>query len=146
MMTQSDISISKKTLASIKRHSIDRHTWIYSRIIDKRNLVFIKNFKLSEVELPIFEVKSELAHTLITTRQILEFKSNEVQSIEFQFIHDVIFGNFKGRQHRPELSHFRVIHLYGDKLDFQIETGKASIGLIYAIRTIRQLRSENEQY
>ena len=121
---------------------MDMDSWNHSRIADENDTELIKKFELAENELPVFEIKSEFAHTLISTRQILELKTEKIQSLNFDFLDNIVYGNFKGRPKKPELSIFRVTDIHGDELDFQMETGKASIGLIYAVDTIRQLKME----
>lgn len=58
-------------------------------------------------------------------------------------IDDVIFGNFKGVLHKPKLSIFRIVDIYGEQIDFQMETGKASIGLIKSVNTVINLKRES---
>ena len=94
-------------------------------------------------ELPIFEIKSQTKHTLITTRQILEIENNKIKSIDFKLIDEVIYGDFKGNLHKPKLSIFRIVDIYGEQIDFQMETGKASIGLIKSINTVINLKGES---
>ena len=67
----------------------------------------------------------------------------KLHSLNFDFLDDVVYGNFKGQRNKPKLSIFRVVDIHGDELDFQMETGKASIGLIYSVDTIRQLRADD---
>ena len=118
---------------------MDIDSWANSRIPDENDVELIEKFELSNNELPVFEIKSDKAHTLISTRQILERNENKIERLNFDSINSVDYGNFKGRI-EPELSIFRVTDIHGNKLDFQLETGKASIGLIYAVDTIRQLK------
>ncbi len=91
--------------------------------------------------MPVFEVKSDFVHTLISTRQILEINNNKLQSINFNFIANVIYGDFKGHINKSELTIFTIIDVYGKEFNFQMETGKSSIGLIYSIDTIRKLKT-----
>ena len=122
---------------------MDIDTWNYSRIADENDVELIEKFDLPENELPVFEIKSELAHTLISTRQIIERNKEQIHSLNFAFLDGVVYGNFKGQPNKPELSKFRVVDIHGNEFDFQMETGKASIGLIYSVDTIRQLRAND---
>ena len=140
---KTDKSIRNITIASIKRKAMDLDSWNHSRIANENDNELIEKFGLSENELPIFEIKSKLAHTLISTRQILEWSNQKIKRQSFEFLDDVIYGNFKGRPNKPELSTFRVVDIYGGELDFQMETGKASIGLIYSINTIIKLNLDD---
>ena len=140
---KTDKSIRDITIASINRKAMDIDSWNHSRIADENDKELIEQFVLSENELPVFEIKSELAHTLISTRQILERSKEKTQCLNFKDLDDVVYGNFKGRPNMPELSIFRVVDIHGDELDFQMETGKASIGLIYCVNTIRKLNADD---
>ncbi len=137
-----DISIQNITIASIKRSAMDIDTWEYSKISAETENKYI-DFELDKNELPIFEIKSQTKHTLITTRQILEVENNILKSIDFESIDDVIFGDFKGTVNKPKLSIFRIIDIYGEQIDFQMETGKASIGLIKSVNTVINLKRES---
>ena len=139
---KADKSIRNITIALISRKAMDIDSWNYSRIADENDKELIEKFELSENELPVFEIKSEFAHTLISTRQILEWNKEKLQRLNFEFLDGVVYGNFKRRPNKPELSIFRVVDIHGDELDFQMETGKASIGLIYSIDTIRKLKAD----
>ena len=140
---KTDKSIRNITIASIKRSAMDINSWNHSRIVNENDMELIEKFELSENELPVFEIKSEFAHTLISTRQILERTKEKLQRLNFDFLDRVVYGNFKGQKNKPELSIFRVVDIHGDELDFQMETGKASIALIYSVDTIRQLKADD---
>lgn len=138
-----DSSIQNITIASVKRSAIDIDTWKYSKIVTAETENKYFDFKLDQNELPIFEIKSQTKHTLITTRQILEIENSKIKSIDFESIDDVIFGDFKGIVNKPKLSIFRIVDIYGEKIDFQMETGKASIGLIKSVNTVINLKRES---
>ncbi|MAW95155.1 MAG: hypothetical protein CMF33_08005 [Leeuwenhoekiella sp.] len=140
---KTDKSIRNITIAAINRSAMDIDSWNHSRIADENDTELIEKFELLENELPVFEIKSEFAHTLISTRQIIERNKEKLHSLNFDFLDDVVYGNFKGQRNKPKLSIFRVVDIHGDELDFQMETGKASIGLIYSVDTIRQLRADD---
>jgi len=138
---KTDNSIRNIAIAAVKRSAMDIETWSYSRIVDELDPNLKQEFQLSDNELPVFVIKSSNAETLITTRRIIEKKEKELKFIEIDQIDDVIYGNFKGRPNqKPELSTFRIVDIYGDQLDFQLETGKASMGLIRSVDTIVRLK------
>lgn len=110
--------------------------WLYSKVYFVGTSL---EFDFEKNELPIFEVKSPNATTIITTRRILERNNDEINFVRFECIDDVIYGHFKGQINKPQLSIFRIIDIYGEEYNFQMETGKASIGLINAIGTVLQL-------
>lgn len=138
-----DSSIQNITIASVKRSSMDIDIWEYSKIVTAETENKYFDFKLDQNELPIFEIKSQTKHTLITTRQILEIENSKIKSIDFESIDDVIFGDFKSIVNKPKLSIFRIVDIYGEKMDFQMETGKASIGLIKSVNTLIKLKRES---
>ena len=111
-------------------------TWLYSKIIHTQT---VHGFDLEEEELPIFLIESETAKTLVTTRRIIELSESGIKNISISEIEDIIYANFKGQPNKPSLSIFRTIDMYGDELNFQLETGAASIGLMYSISTLRKL-------
>ena len=140
---KTDKSIRNITIASIKRKAMDIDSWNHSRVTDENDKELIEKFELSKNELPVFEIESELTHTLISTRRILECNKEKIKQLNFEILDRVIYGNYKGRPNKPELSIFRVVDIHGNELEFQMETDKASIGLIYSIDTIRRLK-END--
>ncbi|MGB6268412.1 MAG: hypothetical protein WBF67_05320, partial [Olleya sp.] len=90
---KTDISIRNITIASIRRKAMDIDSWNYSRIADENDTELIEKFELSENELPVFEIKSEFAHTLISTRQIIERNKVKIHSLNFDFLDGVVYGN-----------------------------------------------------
>ena len=142
---KTDNSIRNITIAAIKRSAIELETWSYSKIVDEYDLELKREFQLSDNELPVFEINSSTAKTLITTRRIIERKKRELKFLEIDQVDDIIYGNFKEQlNQKPKLSTFRVIDIYGNQFDFQMETGKASIGLVRSVDTIAKLiRAKN---
>lgn len=115
-------------------------SWLYSRIIEE--MVIKDDFDLYEDELPVFEIRSDTKLTLISTKRIFERTNKELTSLDLKSIDDVIYGNFKGTYNKPTLSKFRIVDIEGHAYDFQMETGKASLGLIYCLNTLRKLKSQ----
>lgn len=134
---KTDNSIKKIVLAAIARSIMNPESWMYSKIvIDDKTI----DFDLEKGELPVFEIKSTVMVTMITTRRIIEKEALNIKCVAFDEIDDVIYGDFKKQIDKPELSKFRIVDLYADTFDFQMETGKASIGLIKAIHTLLKIR------
>ncbi|MFH7005254.1 hypothetical protein [Flavobacterium bizetiae] len=133
---KTDTSIKNIVSAAIYRKVMNPEEWIYSKIHIGNQSV---TFDLEDGELPIFEINSPNAKTIITTRRIIEIK-NEVQTVYFEDIKNINYGNFKGKIDKPELSVFSIIDVSGRRYDFQMETGNASIGLINAVSTVLQLK------
>lgn len=133
---KTDKSLYNITITTVKRHAMNPETWQYSKITSTPKA---EGFDLDGEELPVFFIESEVAKTLVTTRRIIEISDNITKRISISEIEDVIYGNFKGEPDKPSLSIFRTIDLYGDELNFQLETGAASIGLMYTINTLLKL-------
>ncbi len=136
---KTDKSIRNITIAAIKRSAMGIDTWNHSQIVEENDRYKLNEFELIENELPVFEIKSKEKHTLISTRRILEINKGVVKFIEIEFIDDVIYGNFKGKLNKPEISIFRIVDIYGEEMDFQMETGKAAMGLINSVNTLLKL-------
>ena len=133
---KTDNSIKEITLAAINRSAMNSESWVYSKVCSENNS---KEFEFEEKELPIFEVNSPKAKMVVTTRRIIERKNKEVYCVNFEEVDDVIYGDFKNQINKPELSKFRIVDIYGNQHDFQMETGKASIGLITCSNTVLKL-------
>ncbi|MEA9415382.1 hypothetical protein [Flavobacterium sp. PL02] len=132
-----DSSIRQRTITAINRSVMNPEEWLYSKVsTDLKNDTFL----FEDNELPIFEIETSKAKTIITTRRILEKENENLKLISFDDIDDIIFGDFKGQINKPELSIFRIVDIYGEEQNFQMETGKAAIGLIKAINTVTRLR------
>lgn len=137
---KTDISIKEITIAVINRSVMEPVNWLYSKVCvgDKST-----EFVLEEDELPIFEINSQKAKTIITTRRIIENENGKLSFVRFEEIDDVVYGDFKKQINKPELSKFRIVDMYGDEFDFQMETGKASIGLINSVKTVLKLKASS---
>lgn len=133
---KTDNSIKEITLAAINRSAMNSESWVYSKVCLENNA---KEFDYEINELPIFEVKSPKVKMVVTTRRIIERKNKEVYFVKFEEVDDVIYGDFKNQINKPELSKFRIVDIYGNEHDFQMETGKASVGLITCLNTVLKL-------
>jgi len=128
---KTDYSIKAITIAAINRAIMNPEDWLFSVVCLNND---DKDFLLEENELPIFKIVSSEAKTLITTRRILEKSQDSLHSILFEEVNEVIWGNFKMDINKPELSKFTVVDMYENTFYYQMETGKASVGLIKAQR------------
>ena len=137
---KTDKSIREITIAAINRSVMESENWLYSKVCAEDNST---EFVLEENELPIFEVNSQKAKTIITTRRIIEKENGKLSYVSFDEIDDVIYGDFKKQINKPELSKFRIVDMYGDEYDFQMETGKASVGLINSVKTVLKLKASS---
>jgi hypothetical protein len=137
---KTDKSIKKITIAAINRSVMEPENWLYSKVcVEDKSTEFV----LEENEFPIFEINSEKAKTIITTRRIIEKENGKLSFVNFEEIDDVIYGDFKKQINKPELSIFRIVDMFGEEHNFQIETGKASVGLINSVNTIMKLKASS---
>ncbi|HLO60325.1 MAG TPA: hypothetical protein VK179_16360 [Bacteroidales bacterium] len=134
-------SIKNITIASIKRHSIDINQWYKTKIPFSDNLKF---FDRLDDELPIVEfILNKSNWTIITTKRIVGQIDGKQNQIEFIDLDDVVYGDYKNIKINTTI--FRTIDIYGESLDFLMETGKPSIAFIYSINPIHRLyRNEQE--
>ena len=137
---KTDKSIKEITISAINRSIIEPEKWLYSKVCAED---ISAEFEMEENELPIFEINSQKAKTIITTRRIIEKEYGRLSCVSFEEIDDVIFGDFKKQINKPELSKFRIVDFHGDEYDFQMETGKASIGLIKSVKTVLKLKASS---
>lgn len=135
---KTDRSIKEITIAAINRTVMNPESWIYSKVCAENKS---DDLILEENELPVFEINSTKAKTVITTRRIIEKVNGKIFFVSFDQIDDVVYGNFKKQINKPELSIFRIVDMFGEEYDFQMETGKASIGLIKSVNTILKLKA-----
>ncbi|MEO7978376.1 hypothetical protein [Flavobacterium sp.] len=137
---KTDNSIKEITIAAITRKAMNPESWIYSKVcIENKSDEFV----LEENELPIFEINSLKVKTIVTTRRIIEKDNEKIFFINFDEIDDVVYGDFKKQINKPELSIFRIVDMFGEEYDFQMETGKASIGLINSVNTVLKLKASH---
>ncbi len=120
---------------------MNENNWIFTRIVKEANEKGeIEKHLLSE-ELSILEIKGEDAVTIVTTQRIIEIQNQKIVNLNIDQIDDVVYGNFKGRPaEEPRLSKFMVTDLYGEKYDFQMETGYASIALMKGLDTVLRIK------
>lgn len=136
---KTDKSLYNIAIAAVNRHAIHQENWQYSKIISTPE---VDGFDLAEEELPVLLIESDTTRTLVSTRRIIEISDTITKNISISEIEDIIYGNFKDQPNKPSLSIFRTTDMYGDELNFQLETGAASIALMYCINTLRKLSNE----
>lgn len=133
-------SIRNLTIAAIKRSAIDIEAWKHSKIVQPPYEDVINKFDLNADELPVFEVSGPNKYTLITTQRIIEISGQTHREIRFDNVANVNYHLAKVKPNDlPDFSMFNIVDLNGNQLNFQIETGKAAVGVIKSVDTIRQL-------
>lgn len=138
---KSHVSIKNITIAAIKRHSMDINSWENTSI---SILDFPSQIEQLDSELPILSfVLTDSDWTIITTRRIIGKISGDYKQLDFNELDDIVYGDYKNIKKSTTL--FRTTDFHGVNSDFLMETGRPSMGFIYAINTILRLyRNENE--
>lgn len=73
--------------------------------------------------------------SIVTTRRLLTQKDGQLTSGNIQGATDKRYGDFKGYKHNDTT--FGIVQLHnGGELGYFIETGKASMVMIYGVRTL----------
>lgn len=144
-MRKPDESIYNIVVASIKRHSMDIDTWEKTKLWETgepeiKGQIFTQ-IKIEPEEIPILYFwESQDNWTIYTTRAVYFTEQKIIKKIRIENIKD----------HKFEVAKFKGIG--GNQIDFMIitdnkdvthkisyETGKASMGAIYGIRTLIQI-------
>jgi len=127
-----DQSAREIAVASIRRHSMNPEEWVSTSIAILRSelesLVL-----LHDLELPLASAFiSAQSWYAFTTRRIVACHAGTVREIDPRYGIESRFGNFKGLGGIPlEICTVRSIST-GDFMDYEYETGKASMVPIYA--------------
>jgi hypothetical protein len=135
---KTDKSIRNICLASIRRHTIKPFDFTFTRLFENDGVLHdaVILERLSDNELPISETFVDNNNwTLVTTRQIITCKQGVERSIRPTDVYSWTWDDFKGIRTTPyTLGTLRVNEQ--QNLEVFIETGRASIVIIYAIRTL----------
>ena len=136
-MKKSDKSIHNICIAAIKRSTIKPYDFKWTRFYEQ-NADFINAFpaiELSENELVICSTVIDADNfSIVTTQKLITKENGILLSGDFNNATDKLYGYFKGHPNIPFT--FGLIELdNGDELKYFIETGKASMVMIYGVRT-----------
>jgi hypothetical protein len=134
-MEKSDKSIHNICVASIKRHTRTPYEFKWTRFYEE-NITFPEiEIELSENELVICSTVIDKDNFSVLTSQKLTTKESGVLlSGKMNGATDRLYGDFKGYQRG--LFTFGVVQLdNGNELKYFIETGRASMVMIYGVRT-----------
>lgn len=140
---KTDEQIKKIVMASIRRHSMNIDTWKNTRLWDEGeiglNAELFKKCSFVENELPILYSYIDSSNwTMFTTRAVQFSNDNLFNVIKIPDIRNYELGNFKG------LSNQKVERIIIKTKDnnfykFPYETGKESMGSVYALMTLLQI-------
>jgi hypothetical protein len=139
---KTDESILKVLSAAVERHSTAYQTWQYTKLwndLDNQVQTYLCSCcNLESKELPFLVVfVDEKTWTLISSRAVYYAKEGMKAQTVVKDIEEIQFGDFKGVLHPLTLMHIKlkdgVVH------EAAYESGKASMGVIYALQTLRQI-------
>lgn len=141
---KSDEQIRDVVAASVRRHAMDLESWSCTRLWELGEPLvrqdLLRHCPLSGAELPILYVfLDDQNWTLVTTRRIWSRCDGALRSSAAADVAAEGYGNFKGYGDQP-VERLTLTLNDGSVQLCPFETGKPSMGPIYAIRTLLQLR------
>ena len=139
-MRKSDKSIRSIALASINRSLMPSVDCRYSKTFESETMsdIFLGD-KTIDLELPIAcTFLDNNNYTLVTTRRVITCNSGINHTILLQNIKSFTPGDFKGLRGMPTTLG-SIIDTDDVVIPVFIETGKASMIMVYAIRTVMNL-------
>lgn len=134
---KSDTSIKNISVAAVRRHTIKPIDFSMTTLFDNdQSRSPIDQITLSEGELPIAQTLITHANwTLVTTRRIISCLDGKVQETDPAKVKSWLWGNFKGfKDTKMTLGELTLED--GSMLNVHIESGKASMVIIYSIMTL----------
>ena len=139
-MSKSDQRIKNITIAAIKRHDIFSIVHSFTTLFEEEAKSELPALiSLQNEELPIAQVFIDDDNwTLVTTRRIISCFESNIKDVYASSIVRWYWGDFKGLD-RGQTTIGQLVLENGDELKVHIETGKASIIPIYAIRVMAAL-------
>ena len=149
-MQKSDESIRRICVASIKRHTIKPIDYPLTKVFETQLLVNIDEtissaFRHFENELPIALTYVDKSNwTLLTTRQIISNINGDVKQTLTENVIQRKWNDFKG--YKDKSTTLGQLTLADNMtLDIIIETGKASMIIIYGIMTLTGKETSTEE-
>ncbi len=139
---KTDTSIRNICVAAIKRRSSSPNGFLSTSFFEKETIseIYENSNELPYIapnELPIAKTTmDEKNWTLVTTRQVVTCANGIIRSIKAYNILIFDFADFKGL-HKTLFTVGSLLTHDQQKLDVFIETGKASMVIIYAIQSLR---------
>ena len=140
---KSDQSIKNIVVASIRRYAMDMETWVSTRLWDEGDQILKQELTstchTAVDELPIlYSYIDQSNWTLVTTRRIWHSSGGRVGSVAASEVVGHQSGNFKG--YGEQASEVMIISACDGEIHrCPFETGKPSMGTIYAVRTLCNL-------
>ncbi|BCM90013.1 hypothetical protein IAD21_01864 [Abditibacteriota bacterium] len=140
---KTDENMKSIVVASIRRHSMAMEEWSYTQLWDSGDVdvkaELSRTCILETSELPILYSYIDAENwTLVTTRRVFCSLEGFAGFVFVKDIVDVDHGNFKGYGGQ-EVERMQIRTKGEAVLSGPFETGKASMGTIYAVTTIGQI-------
>jgi hypothetical protein len=141
-MKKTDEYVVNIVSSSIQRSSRDRETWQYTKFWSDLTapIEWMLRSKLSfDVgELPILAVVlDEDNWTIFSSRAVHGYQEGQYVQVKVSEITSSELGDFKG--YRSPVDVLRLQTRDGSRRSVLYETGKASMGAIYALQTLQQV-------
>lgn len=139
---KSDTSIKNICIASVRRHTVPPIDFPLTTLFEADLTEHLLNqITFSSGELPIAQTFIDQSNwTLVTTRRIVSCFNGQVQETGAENVNSWDWGDFKGfKTEQTSIGELRLDD--GSILNFHIEVRRASMVIIYSIRTlVGQLR------
>jgi hypothetical protein len=140
---KTDESIKNIATASIRRHSMDMNSWTQTRLWEEgdpgKKAEIAAKCRLDVDELPIlYSYLDQGNWTLFSTRSVSYSNEGDFGHVVAAEIAEHSAGNFKGYGEQC-VERMRITTRDGQVHNCPYETGKQSMGTIYAIMTIISL-------
>jgi hypothetical protein len=149
-MQKTNESIRRICIASIKRHTIKPINYPLTKIFESQSLSDIdekisSTFSHQENELPIALTHFDNNNwTLLTTKKIISNINGDIKQALANNVAKRTWNDFKGYKEKPiTLGHLTLDD--NSTLDVLIETGKASMIIIYGIMTLTGQETSTEE-
>lgn len=131
-------------VAAIRRRGIDMERWVGTRLWDQGDAGIKAKFSracaFDDGELPIVYAHVDAANwTLMTTRKVWSSVDGQVSGTDVADVTEHCWGDFKGIRSQQPSERGRLRLRNGETLWCPYETGKPSMGPIYALRTLRKV-------
>lgn len=137
-MTKTDKSIHNICIASIKRSTMKPYDFKWTKFYESNT-----DFPYTELQIDLADTELFICSTFIdkynfsilTTRRLLTQLEGQLFAGNMQGATDKLYGDFKG--YKDKGFTFGLVQLpNGNELKYFIETGKASMVMIYGVRTV----------
>ena len=142
-MKKCDTILRQTAVAAIKRNAMMPEQWKFTKLYESDAIDILgpiqDELKLGENELPVAStITKPTDWTFVTTKKVIGRTANELISMNIDDIEEWSWGDFKGSLEEPTTT-MSLTTAEGQKKVFIIESGKASMVMIYAVKTLQQL-------